>query len=1229
MAERTDDFEFWPAETSSGPTGSQAVDIKLGSSSAGFELRLEPNVMPLVTEAAIGIDQSAAALPEGAALIQSSERPDLNSSHTEHRVELALHLPMDMNLQQPLVAPGAATAGNRAMNEEQAFSKAGYEHNFYDRERAAEFNCQICLSVAQDPQQTKCCGTTFCLYCIERALKSSKAGQCPICNTGAVELIPDKAQRQKINKLKVQCPIENCAWIVDLADIEAHTKKPHPLSPPLSTPYSTLQRNQQGQSQDSWEETQQLRFNTLPAHPRKEQPKSRVGLDQPVPVPNPQTLKPESEGDDTPIYINASVFLPPTGQGEHNESAERDNFNLTFPRPPRPRVPRTRSQSPLQDAKRVKVSPYVNLGGPDLPFPQPPHEVPFNQPPLPPQDQTREGSSSEAHEREASIICDNPTQLTSETDYLNAPLKHRAPPIYPPPTSQASQEVECLPSQPTTISEEQQLPQSNRRPSGRPQLYHQLPYLPQSDHQLPYQVHSYQNLPDMQPIDRQPLPLDQIPSTLVSVANKMDANLPTSTAQDELSYFQFPVPSAENAPNYFNVHVAVDPCETAHIPHIEIETETSEDMPPLPPDLLALLDDQTPPQEQVENPFADDDAAGFVLSPSPPSRLPTPLLPVPLLDLLQPTAVAAAEPPTQPLLAPLLPHSTSPSYENTQIPNVAEPPPAQHMSEAEYINMSHEAYQQPDYEDYENAARLQQMGPSQPLSSTPYENVLPLEGANEPNPSPLQQADNIEMSRDPNQPDHFIAASFQQIESALPEPISPQPQGTNDASSPTQQLNEANTSHFPQEEDYVNTVSPVQRKENGSEYLVFVSQPQANEENTTPPQSPVTSQPDYINVHEPLVTHSPEVSEPQAEYVDMQTPSVSQPQTVRTDVSQPLTVYLATSQAEAVDALLPTECGDVSQAEARETPARLPVSQHQPLPSRSPSPQYETIPVLPEPDVPDEHVYEAVPPNFPPPPPPSESPPPSPPALPQAGAALPTPPGEVDVPPPPLPPRSDLPAAQQGANTPPPVAPRTRTPTPLPAATVEPPQAQVAPQQATVQPPQAQVAPQQATVQPPQPQVAPQQATVQLPQAQQGQVAPQQAEVAPQQAEVAPSQGGPAQQPRTEAENLAEAADDNNDHILQEIRQGNANDPFVDDIPPPQYADLSQRYDRQVFTPPPAHHQPPQSPQGAFIIQNNNARTVTPVVEGPLRIENVNIQYERGANVDHRNKAVRKTQIIL
>ena len=115
----------------------------------------------------------------------------------------------------------------------------GYDYNFADGAPSDRLICAICTLVARDPQQTNCCGNTFCKTCLSQ--QSQVIGQnarCPLCNKQPLQYFNDAKLNREIISLKVYCTNseEGCEWkgTINETDtsIEAHLNScPYQLIP--------------------------------------------------------------------------------------------------------------------------------------------------------------------------------------------------------------------------------------------------------------------------------------------------------------------------------------------------------------------------------------------------------------------------------------------------------------------------------------------------------------------------------------------------------------------------------------------------------------------------------------------------------------------------------------------------------------------------------------------------------------------------------------------------------------------------------------------------------------------------------------------------------------------------------------------------------------------------------------------------------------------------------------
>lgn len=1144
-------------------------------------------------------------------------------------------------------SPRNTATGRAVMPDTKSDPKAGHDYNFQDSDLASEYNCGICLSVARDPQQTKCCGATFCHYCITRALETSKSG-CPICNKEDVELIPDKAQKQKINKLKVQCPIKGCAWVVDLADVEAHKKQPHPMSPPLTSPHSTLQRKHQLDQQLASSQTPQeehyrlsppLAVSTLseisPPPPNQEQqpPKKPVILSkQKPPIPTPRKLSSVSQGNREyenilsdqanlqPITHEISEVHPTGNDDSHNlpTSTERpktpeyinldqssSQLPLDSPSPPPPEI--SMPFSPTQE--------YVNLD-------QSSSQLPSSSPSPPP---------DELH-----YMCDD-SQVPSLTPKLETPendnLNQTSPqlPVTPDQLEQSSQSSPPSPKQheieyvnlhqlsSQLLSHSENLPSDESipatsvlnefdplllQPAGIPQSLTNTEETPEYLNltlprpRVPRNIsvkHSSQLLPPS-PKRQKPSPeyanvlqpSSQLPPHSLSQNEVTNVAFSTSAALDNFGMvpFQVPQPPTADLPDYLNLTLPRPQVSHRKMPPDEENLQSSQ-LPLLPLDLLPLLpllDKPIPHRDQME-PFSDQ------LLPNQPSGFalspsPPPDLPPPLLSVSVPIQPLLTTPGIQ---QPLKSNEDEVAmYENIAVPQ--HPPSHQEKLVPEYVNTmprqgtSQSEYGQPQESEYVDMSRLQEGNASE------HTDVTQLQCANQMTElsEPQEHTDACQMQVE-NQLEYVDLSQLQAMEPA-------------EAS----QLQQANQSEEPQavQPDYVDMsqlkgtsgILPPHLPTPPPDDVATALQSEAPEENytTIPPRDTAG------HVYEPLPPHlspsdvsqlqqSEEPQEGQPDYVDMsQLQGISQ-----------LPPHLPTPPPDDVATALRSD------------------------------ENYTTIPAPSDFSTAD-HIYEPLPPHLSPSPPVEQeqivnanlSPPA--PHSPQALAEL----------PPPLPPRVRSPTSEEpmqlDQEQPPqfPAQPEQELPPQLPSRTEAP--MSPAPDTSGPQPQQQQPPQLPETSVSPAPDTAPQvdqELPHQLPARTESSVPPAQDTAVPQLQHLEPPQllahtetsippasdtAAPQLQPTQNQLQFVLT-----DQIEPELLQGNVDDELrIIELSPPQYDDLSQR---------PVQYQ--VANQLPLVILNPSTAQAGEHIDA-IRTENIEIEYEVGNN-QRRNNSRRKPKIIL
>ena len=110
-----------------------------------------------------------------------------------------------------------------------------------------EFQCPICLVLAENAVETKCCNHAYC----EEHAKTIAAGggKCPTCRTTPFRYRPAVMARRIINSLPTECPFCKSSSI-QRGNLEDHKKNcskrpatypaPQPPTPALPSPYASL-----------------------------------------------------------------------------------------------------------------------------------------------------------------------------------------------------------------------------------------------------------------------------------------------------------------------------------------------------------------------------------------------------------------------------------------------------------------------------------------------------------------------------------------------------------------------------------------------------------------------------------------------------------------------------------------------------------------------------------------------------------------------------------------------------------------------------------------------------------------------------------------------------------------------------------------------------------------------------------------------------------------------------
>jgi preprotein translocase subunit SecG len=127
-----------------------------------------------------------------------------------------------------------------------------------------------------------------------------------------------------------------------------------------------------------------------------------------------------------------------------------------------------------------------------------------------------------------------------------------------------------------------------------------------------------------------------------------------------------------------------------------------------------------------------------------------------------------------------------------------------------------------------------------------------------------------------------------------------------------------------------------------------------------------------------------------------------------------------------------------------------------------------------------------------------------------------------------------------------------------------------------------------------------------------------------------PLSPAPPQQPQTEIQSAAQQVLEGDRiqlELQRELQQGQANEPNIGESLPPRYIDLSQVPPYNVLTAQQTQAAAADPHQQVFVILNENTGT-TQQIEGAIRAENVQIQYEMG-DVHHRHKTTKKLRTVL
>lgn len=98
----------------------------------------------------------------------------------------------------------------------------GYTCKFISPPKELQFECSICLHIVKEPRLVSCCGYRFCSDCILRIER--EGNPCPLCNESQFTTLPDKLLERTLKQKTVACTYEECTWMGELSQFEAHFK---------------------------------------------------------------------------------------------------------------------------------------------------------------------------------------------------------------------------------------------------------------------------------------------------------------------------------------------------------------------------------------------------------------------------------------------------------------------------------------------------------------------------------------------------------------------------------------------------------------------------------------------------------------------------------------------------------------------------------------------------------------------------------------------------------------------------------------------------------------------------------------------------------------------------------------------------------------------------------------------------------------------------------------------
>ena len=92
-----------------------------------------------------------------------------------------------------------------------------------DKSTLEIITCPICLNLVWNIIDCGHCGSLFCKYCIDEAIKSNNS--CPVCRHVPFETTQSKTIRKIIDKYKLKCPNNSCKENPEYSEYISHQEK--------------------------------------------------------------------------------------------------------------------------------------------------------------------------------------------------------------------------------------------------------------------------------------------------------------------------------------------------------------------------------------------------------------------------------------------------------------------------------------------------------------------------------------------------------------------------------------------------------------------------------------------------------------------------------------------------------------------------------------------------------------------------------------------------------------------------------------------------------------------------------------------------------------------------------------------------------------------------------------------------------------------------------------------